>query len=53
MRLEVVGLAAVLVAIAAYYSQVISISNFQNIKTASIIEMGLGVSIGAITFNDY
>ena len=48
---SLVGLAAVLVAIAAYYSpESFQLGNFQNIKTASIIEMGLGVSIGAITF---
>ena len=48
---SLVGLAAVLVAISAYYSpDSFGLGNFQNIKTASIIEMGLGVSIGAITF---
>ncbi len=48
---SLVGLAAVLVAISAYYSpESFGLGVFQNIKSASIIEMGLGVSIGAITF---
>ena len=48
---SLVGLAAVLVAVSAYYSpDSFGLGVFQNIKTASIIEMGLGVSIGAITF---
>tara|TARA_B110000967_G_scaffold133645_1_gene136463 strand:+ start:10 stop:1407 length:1398 start_codon:yes stop_codon:yes gene_type:complete len=48
---SLVGLAAVLVAVAAYYSpDSFGLGTFQNIKTASIIEMGLGASIGAITF---
>ena len=48
---SLVGLAAVLVAISAYYSPAsFQLGDFQNIKIASIIEMGLGVSIGAITF---
>src|SRR5210317_1660490 len=48
---SLVGLAAVLVAISAYYNpEAFGLGSFQNIKTASIIEMGLGVSIGAITF---
>jgi len=48
---SLVGLAAVLVAISAYYSpDSFGLGTFQNIKTASIVEMGLGVSIGAITF---
>jgi NAD(P) transhydrogenase subunit beta len=48
---SLVGLAAVLVAVSAYYSpDSFGLGAFQNIKTASIIEMGLGVSIGAITF---
>jgi len=48
---SLVGLAAVFVAISAYYSpESFGLGAFQNIKTASIIEMGLGVSIGAITF---
>ncbi|MDC0514017.1 NAD(P)(+) transhydrogenase (Re/Si-specific) subunit beta [Pelagibacteraceae bacterium] len=48
---SLVGLAAVLVAISAYYSpESFGLGSFQKIKTASIVEMGLGVSIGAITF---
>jgi H+-translocating NAD(P) transhydrogenase subunit beta len=48
---SLVGLAAVLVAVSAYYNpEAFGLGYFQNIKTASIIEMGLGVSIGAITF---
>jgi NAD(P) transhydrogenase subunit beta len=48
---SLVGLAAVLVAVSAYYSpDSFGLGAFQNIKTASIVEMGLGVSIGAITF---
>jgi NAD(P) transhydrogenase subunit beta len=48
---SLVGLAAVLVAVSAYYNpESFSLGGFQNIKTSSIIEMGLGVSIGAITF---
>ena len=48
---SLVGLAAVLVAVSAYYSpDSFGLGTFQNIKTASVIEMGLGVSIGAITF---
>jgi NAD(P) transhydrogenase subunit beta len=48
---SLVGLAAVLVAISAYYNpESFGLGDFQNIKTSSIIEMGLGVSIGAITF---
>ena len=48
---SLVGLAAVLVAVSASYStESFRLGDFQNIKTASIIEMGLGVSIGAITF---
>ena len=48
---SLVGLAAVLVAVSAYYSpDSFGIGAFQNIRASSIIEMGLGVSIGAITF---
>ena len=48
---SLVGLAAVLVAVSAHYSpDSLGLGAFQNIKTASILEMGLGVSIGAITF---
>jgi NAD(P) transhydrogenase subunit beta len=49
---SLVGLAAVLVGVSAYYSpEAFNLGNFQNIKTSSIIEMALGVSIGAITFS--
>ena len=48
---SLVGMAAVLVAVSAYYSpESFGLGTFQAIKTASIIEMGIGVSIGAITF---
>jgi NAD(P) transhydrogenase subunit beta len=48
---SLVGLAAVLVAISAYYNpESFGLGSFQNIKTSSVVEMGLGVSIGAITF---
>jgi NAD(P) transhydrogenase subunit beta len=49
---SLVGLAAVLVAVAAFYSpESFNIGTFLNVKTASMIEMGLGSSIGAITFS--
>ena len=48
---SLVGLAAVLVAVSAYYNpESFGLGSFQNIKISSVIEMGLGVSIGAITF---
>lgn len=48
---SLVGLAAVLVAIAAFYApQSFGIGNPGNIATASLVEMGLGAAIGAITF---
>ena len=48
---SLVGLAAVLIAVAAYYNpSAFGIGEFGAIKTASLIEMSLGVSIGAITF---
>jgi len=48
---SLVGMAAVLVAVSAYYSpESFGLGTFQAIKTANIIEMGIGVSIGAITF---
>ena len=48
---SLVGLAAVLVAVSAYYSpEAFNLGTSGNIKTASIIEMGIGVSIGALTF---
>ena len=49
---SLVGLAAVLVAAAAFYSpESYGIGITNNIKTASLIEMSLGVAIGAITFS--
>jgi H+-translocating NAD(P) transhydrogenase subunit beta len=48
---SLVGLAAVLIAAAAIYSPVaFNIGAPGDIKTASLIEMGIGVAIGAITF---
>ena len=49
---SLVGLAAVLVAVSAYYSpESFNLGSAGNIKTASLIEMGIGVSIGALTFS--
>jgi len=49
---SLVGMAAVLVAAAAYYSpQAFGIGTVGNIYTGSLIEMSLGVAIGAITFS--
>jgi NAD(P) transhydrogenase subunit beta len=48
---SLVGLAAVCVALAAFYSpQSYGIGSFGNIATSSLIEMSLGVVVGAITF---
>jgi NAD(P) transhydrogenase subunit beta len=48
---SLVGLAAVCVAVAAYYSpQEFGIGVVGDIKSQSLVEMGLGVAIGAITF---
>ena len=48
---SLVGLAAVLIAIAAFYNpSAFGIGQFGNVKISSLIEMSLGVSIGAITF---
>ena len=48
---SLVGLAAVFVAAGALYSpEAFGIGTPGNVKTASIIEMGIGVAIGAITF---
>ncbi len=48
---SLVGLAAVCVAASAFYSpQTYGIGVFGDIKTASMIEMALGLAIGAITF---
>jgi NAD(P) transhydrogenase subunit beta len=49
---SLVGLSAVLIAIAAFYNpSSFGIGETGNIKLASLIEMSLGVSIGAITFS--
>ena len=48
---SLVGLAAVLVAISAFLNpEVFNLGSVGNIKIASLIEMSLGASIGAITF---
>jgi len=48
---SLVGLAAVLVALSAFYTpEAFALGTFNNIKIASLIEMSLGASIGAITF---
>ena len=49
---SLVGFAAVLVAISAFLEpDVFNLGTVGNIKTASLIEMSLGASIGAITFS--
>ncbi len=49
---SLVGMAAVFVAAAALYSpESFGIGTVGNIKTASLVEMSLGVAIGAITFS--
>src|SRR5262245_29293041 len=49
---SLVGLAAVLVAAAAFYSpQAYGIGEVGAIETQSLIEMSLGVAIGAVTFS--
>jgi len=49
---SLVGLAAVFVAAAAFYNpEAYGIGNFGDIRTGSIIEMSLGLVIGAITFS--
>ena len=48
---SLVGLAAVLVALSAFYNpEAFELGTFNNIKTASLVEMSIGASIGAITF---
>ena len=48
---SLVGLAAVFVAISAFLNpEAFNIGSLRNIKIASLIEMSLGASIGAITF---
>jgi NAD(P) transhydrogenase subunit beta len=48
---SLVGLAAVLVALSAYYNpEAFGLGTLNNIKTASLVEMSIGASIGAITF---
>ena len=48
---SLVGLAAVLVALSAFYNPgAFNLGTLNNIKTASLIEMSIGASIGAITF---
>jgi NAD(P) transhydrogenase subunit beta len=49
---SLVGLAAVFVAIAAYLNpEAFNLGNIGNIKLASLIEMSIGVAVGAITFS--
>ena len=49
---SLVGMAAVFVAAAAFYSpESFGIGTPGNIKTASLIEMSLGIAIGAVTFS--
>ena len=48
---SLVGMAAVLVALSAFYNpEAFELGTFKNIKTASLVEMSIGASIGAITF---
>ena len=48
---SLVGLAAVLVALSAFYSPAaFDLGTLNNIKTSSLVEMSIGASIGAITF---
>ena len=49
---SLVGLAAVFVAIAAYLNpEAFNLGNKDNIKLASLIEMSIGATVGAITFS--
>ena len=48
---SLVGLAAVLVALSAFYSpETFELGTINNIKKISLVEMSIGASIGAITF---
>ena len=48
---SLVGLAATLVALSAFYNpSAFELGTFNNIKIASLVEMSIGASIGAITF---
>jgi len=48
---SLVGLAAVLVALSAFYNpEAFELGIVNNIKTTSLVEMSIGASIGAITF---
>jgi len=48
---SLVGLAAVLVALSAFYNpEAFKLGTLNNIKIASLVEMSIGASIGAITF---
>ncbi len=48
---SLVGLAAVLVALSAFYNpEAFELGTLNNIKTTSLVEMSIGASIGAITF---
>ena len=48
---SLVGLAAVLVALSAFYKpEAFELGTFNNIKIASLVEMSIGASIGAVTF---
>lgn len=49
---SLVGLAAVLVALSVFYNpEAFGLGTLNNIKTASLVEMSIGASIGAITFS--
>jgi len=48
---SLVGLAAVLVALSAFYKpEAFELGTFNNIKIASLVEMSIGATIGAVTF---
>lgn len=49
---SLVGLSAVLIAFAVYFAPgLFDIADGENLKLASLIEMGVGIAIGAITFS--